>query len=69
MPDGHADYAGSSAGAKPNTNVEGQLDLAADLEVNPDEIAPENVEVSRANAAPENETATERLENPEKSND
>lgn len=33
MPSGHASHKGHSV--KPNTNAEGQLDIAADLEENP----------------------------------
>lgn len=39
MPSGHASHKGTSD--KPNTNAEGQIDIAADKAVNPEDILPE----------------------------
>lgn len=39
MPSGHASHKGTSD--KPNTNAEGQMDIAADKAVDPQDILPE----------------------------
>lgn len=66
MSSGNASHKGSSI--KPNTNAENRLDLAADLEVNPDDIAPPKGEDEvRAQRAPENSKATERPSKPKRS--
>lgn len=39
MPSGHASHKGSSN--KPNTNAPGQIDTAADMSVDPQDILPE----------------------------
>ncbi|MGF1482341.1 MAG: hypothetical protein ACFB4I_23160 [Cyanophyceae cyanobacterium] len=61
MPGGNASHQGSAANVKPNTNAENQLDTAADLAVEPEEIAPpEGAAALRAKEAPENDEATAR---------
>ena len=61
MPGGHASHEGSAANVKPNTNAEGQLDTAADLEVDAEEIVPpKGATELRSTEAPANEEATER---------
>lgn len=58
---GQASHKGTSA--KPNTNANDQLDTAADLGVDPRDIAPPKGEDQvRAQDAPENSKATERNE-------
>lgn len=47
--------------AKPNTNAEASLDVAADP-VDPNAVAPTNYETTRAEDAPDNQEATERPE-------
>jgi hypothetical protein len=54
-------YGKKGLSAKPNTNAEGFLDVAADP-VDPREVEPTNMSAKRAEDAPENETATERPE-------
>ncbi|GAB4365697.1 MAG: hypothetical protein Kow00121_02480 [Elainellaceae cyanobacterium] len=60
MPGGHASHKGKSV--KPNTNAEGQLDTAADLATDPNELISEGPDAHRAEQAPQNEQATERPE-------
>ncbi|PSN19884.1 hypothetical protein C7271_05005 [filamentous cyanobacterium CCP5] len=52
--------------AKPNTNAEGSLDVAADP-VDPNAVAPTNHAASRAEDAPDNPKATERPDDSEAS--
>ncbi|RZM78662.1 hypothetical protein [Leptolyngbya iicbica] len=54
-------YGRNGLSAKPNTNAEGSLDVAADP-VDPREVEPTNMSAKRAEDAPKNETATERPE-------
>ena len=52
---------GKSPTAKPNTNAEGQMDLASD-NISPEAITGEAPAADRAQEAPENEAATKREE-------
>ena len=52
---------GKSPTAKPNTNAEGQMDVAA-KPVDPETITGEGPAAQRAEDAPENEAATKREE-------
>lgn len=52
---------GKSPTAKPNTNAEGQVDLAS-KPVDPDKITKEAPAAERAESAPENQAATKREE-------
>ena len=52
---------GKSPTAKPNTNAEGQMDVAA-KPVDPETIIGEGPAAQRAEDAPENEAATKREE-------
>lgn len=54
-------YGRKGMSVKPNTNAEDIIDEAADP-VNPEAIAPDDMEAKRADDAPENESATERPE-------
>jgi len=60
MPGGHASHKGTSA--KPNTNAEGQLDIAADKGVNPQDALSEDtlVDSDRIEEAVNYPPATER---------
>ncbi|MBD2103808.1 hypothetical protein [Leptolyngbya sp. FACHB-261] len=58
MPGGHASKKGFSV--KPNTNANGQIDTAADLNVNPQDLLGEETESTRTDEAPENFEATQR---------
>lgn len=60
MPGGHASHKGKSA--KPNTNAEGQLDLATDPPTEAESMVPKGEDAVRARKAPENEAATQRAE-------
>ncbi len=51
---------GKSATAKPNTNANDSMDLAANPAVDHETITGEAPAAERAEAAPENEAATER---------
>ncbi|WP_036483952.1 hypothetical protein [Myxosarcina sp. GI1] len=50
---------GKSSTAKPNTNAEGQIDVAS-KSVNPEAITKEAPAAERAEEAPENQAATKR---------
>ncbi|MBW4576150.1 MAG: hypothetical protein KME08_12815 [Aphanothece sp. CMT-3BRIN-NPC111] len=60
MPGGHASH--KSTSIKPNTNTNGQIDTAADMAVDPQELLGEGADALRASEAPENTAATERPE-------
>jgi hypothetical protein len=51
MPGGHASHKGSSV--KPNTNANNQLDTAADLGVNPEDILQEEGYPERTTKTPQ----------------
>lgn len=53
---------GKSGTVKPNTNANGQMDLAAKESIDPETITKEAPAAERAESAPENETATKREE-------
>ena len=53
---------GKSGTAKPNTNANDSLDLAAKPTVDPEAITQEPYDAERAESAPENEAATKREE-------
>ena len=53
---------GKSGTAKPNTNANGQMDLASDPAVDPEAILGEAPAADRAESAPKNEAATKREE-------
>lgn len=62
MPSGHASHKGSSV--KPNTNANGRIDTAADLEVDPQSILGEGANAIRADEeSMENAAATQRPSN------
>jgi hypothetical protein len=59
MPGGQASHKGHSA--KPNTNANDSLDIAAGLEIDPEEILGEGEDARRAREeSPENRAATQR---------
>ncbi|WP_319420294.1 hypothetical protein [Pleurocapsa sp. FMAR1] len=51
---------GKSGTAKPNTNANGQMDLASNPAIDPESITGEAPAAKRAESAPENEAATKR---------
>lgn len=53
---------GKSGTAKPNTNANGQLDVASNPAVDPETVLGEAPAANRAESAPENKKATEREE-------
>ncbi len=53
---------GKSGTAKPNTNANGQMDLASNPAIDPESIIGEAPAAERAESAPENEAATKREE-------
>lgn len=62
MPSGHASHKGSSI--KPNTNASGQIDAAADLSLDPQDILNEGPDARRAEEeSMENPAATQRPSN------
>ena len=62
MPSGHASHKGSSI--KPNTNANDQIDTAADLAVDPQDILDEGPDARRAEEeSMENPAATQRPNN------
>jgi len=59
MPSGNASHKGASV--KPNTNASGQIDTAADLSVDPQDMLAEGPDARRAREeSMENAAATER---------
>ena len=53
---------GKSGTAKPNTNANGQMDLASNPAIDPESITGEAPAAERAESAPQNEAATKRKE-------
>ncbi len=53
---------GKSGTAKPNTNANGQMDLASNPAIDPESIIGEAPAAERAESAPQNEAATKREE-------
>ena len=53
---------GKSGTAKPNTNANGQMDLASKPSVDPEALTSDGLAAERAESAPENEAATKREE-------
>ncbi len=53
---------GKSGTAKPNTNANGQMDLASKSTVDPESIIDEAPAAERSESAPENKAATKREE-------